>query len=76
MSMHVVYGHKGSVSIIIVVALICMDMHHCVVSLQKTCLLDQNGGLVAYRKFRKGSELRKGVSWVQKGPPIFERTKF
>ena len=41
--MHVMYGQKGVVNIIVVVSLICMDMHHCVVSLQEACSLVYKG---------------------------------
>lgn len=52
MSMHVIYVQKGAVNIIIVVALLCMDMHHCVVSLKDACSLVQKEELLASSKLR------------------------
>lgn len=69
--MHVVYGQKGVVSFIIVVALICMDMYHCVVSLKEACLLVQKGGIMACPKLKRRDwslERGEGVMGLEGGP--------
>lgn len=69
MSMKVVFGQKGGLSNIIVVAFICMDMHYYGVSLKEACCLVQKGGLVAFPKIRRGLGAHKGRSLVHKGGP-------
>lgn len=61
---------RGVVYIIIVVALICMDIHHCVISLKDTCLIVQKGGLVACPELRKGAHGFRGGTRFQIEPNV------
>lgn len=60
---------RGVVSIIIVIALICMEVHHCVMSLKEASSLVQKEGLVACHKFRRGLGAQKGMIMGVEGGP-------
>lgn len=57
---------RGAISIVNIVALICIDMHQYFMSLKKTCSLVQNGGLVACPKLRRESHgFRRGTRFLR-----------
>lgn len=39
-----IMARRGITNIVVVVALICIGMHHYVVSLKEACMLDQKSG--------------------------------
>lgn len=69
MLMHFGYGQKGGVSIVIVIVivLICIDMHHCVMSLKEACTLVHKGTNALSQAKDDGLGAHKGGSWVWKG---------
>ena len=64
------------VSIVIVVALICIDMHHYVVWLKEACFPVHKGETSDLSQAQKGClELRNGAHGFIRGDPIPENTK-
>lgn len=74
--MHKMLNEGGLSILFFVVAFICIDMHHCVVSLKEAHFLVQKEGLVECPKLKRGLGSQKGGGGsFRRENPVLERAK-